>query len=98
MSQEDQDKQFISDLQKYTELQASLASVQATLTDIGRNLKGTGESVERDPYNCSTEWGIFKSQTSQIEGLVKQFKEESNESQRLAESLRKRRFTFPPNK
>ena len=97
MSQEDQDKQFISDLQKYTELQASLSSVRSKLRDVGRNLKELGSTLETAPSTCSMDWSTFKEETAQVDGLVYKFQTELKESQDLADSLRKRRFTFPPS-
>ena len=100
MATEDQNAQFISDLQKYTQLQSSLESVRARLKDIGEGLKNLGCELLRDPLLCSVEkwdWSHVQSSTVQVEGLLKQLHTESEESRTLAQSLKNRGYIFPVN-
>jgi len=90
MERAELDTQLFHDLERYTQLLASLDNWRAELRESGRVLKRLGAALDRDPFTCTADWALIRNLAQSAEQRIREYRSGTTELLHLQRSLLRR--------
>ena len=90
MERAEQDTQLFHDLERYTQLLASLDNWRAELREAGKVFKKLGAALDRDPFTCTADWPLVRNLGVSVEQRVREYRSGTTELLQLQRSLLRR--------